>query len=97
MYEERILQFYESCSLDTIKNALAVYKEWGLIATETRFDDYAKADVKFVNLKASENDLKEAADNNQKFLKASIATTKELPIDIARRNVLGDYSFMSKL
>lgn len=97
MYDERILQFYESCSLDTIKNALCVYREWGIIETETRFDDYAKADVRFVNLRAEENDLKETADNIQKFLKTSIATTKELPIDIARRNVLGDYPFMSKL
>jgi hypothetical protein len=26
MYEERIIEFYEACSIDTIKNAVSIFK-----------------------------------------------------------------------
>ena len=31
LYEERMLEHYESCSQDTIKNAIGIAKQWDLI------------------------------------------------------------------
>jgi len=34
MYEERVMEHYESCSQETIRNAVNIYKGMGLISVE---------------------------------------------------------------
>jgi len=96
MYEERVLQFYEACSVDTIRNALNVFKERELIGTEMRVDENTKVETEFVSLKISEVQLKEIVDNIQKFLKNSVANRMETPVDIAR-SIWVDHPLVSKL
>jgi len=97
MYEERVIQFYESCSIDTIRNALMTFKECRIISCEEKFNDETKQLVEVLNLACSEAQLKELVDNIHKYMKNSLASTMELPINMAKRTVLIDYPFMSKL
>jgi len=96
MYEERILQFYEACSVDTIRNALNVFKERGLIGTETKVDENTKVETQYVSLKISEVQLKEIVENIQKFLKNSVTNAMETPVDIAR-SIWVDHPLAAKL
>jgi len=97
MFEERTLEFYEACAIDTIRNALTGFKELGLIKSQVKYDESTQEDVEFIVLQASEDLLKETTYAIQNFMKNSLANTVDLPISIARKSILVDFPFMSKL
>jgi len=72
-------------------------KEWGLIDTEVKYDEYTKQDVKYIISKATEDQLKEVVDNIQKFMRNSQINKMDAPIDIARSIRAADNSFIPKL
>lgn len=68
-----------------------------MISTSVKYDETLKGEVEMITIKVSEAQLKEIVDNTQKFMKNSLANTMEMPVDIARKSVLVDFPFMSKL
>lgn len=62
-----------------------------------RLNEEIKKEVEVINLKTSETHLKEIIDNTHKFMKGSLANTMDVPVEIAKRSVLIDFPFMSKL
>lgn len=98
MFEERTLEFYEACAVDTIRNALHCFKEnFNLISGQVRFDQVDQDDVEFIKLNATEEALKENIFSIQNFMKTSLASTMDLPISIGRKSILVDFPFMSRL
>jgi hypothetical protein len=68
-----------------------------VIKSQIKYDEELKEDVEYISLKASEDLLKETVFNIQSYLKNSLANTVDLPISIARKSILVDFPFMSKL
>ncbi len=36
LYEEKVMEHYEGCSMETIRNSLNVYKSWNVIKIEKK-------------------------------------------------------------
>ena len=98
LYEDRMLDHYESCSQDTIKNAIAVFKQWDLIQVLKEKDPHnPKEKVEVVKLIAKEERLRGIEDHLKKFQKYLFAKSMTAPIDVARKSILVDYPFMAKI
>jgi len=97
MYEERLLEHFESCSVDTIKNAFTVFKKWGVVKIESRQVEGKKAPEDHVELSWTEEKLLEFEGHIKKFMKYSYATSVRAPIERARKTILVDFPFMAKL
>ena len=109
MFEERTLEFYEACAVDTIRNALHSFKvniknlflilqeNFNLISGEVKFDQVDQDDVEYVKLIATEEALKENIFSIQNYMKTSLASTMDLPFSVARKSILVDFPFMSRL
>ncbi len=68
-----------------------------MISGQVRFDQVDQDDVEFIKLNATEEALKENIFSIQNFMKTSLASTMDLPISIARKSILVDFPFMSRL
>lgn len=98
LYEERMLEHYESCSQDTIKNALIVFKQWEIInILKENVAPPGKEKAEIVKLLAKEEKLRNIEDHLKKFQKYIFAKTVTTPIDVARKSILVDYPFMAKI
>lgn len=98
LYEERMLEHYESCSQDTIKNALMVFKQWDIInILKDTVAAPGKEKGESVKLLAKEEKLRNIEDHLKKFQKYIFAKTVTTPIDVARKSILVDYPFMAKI
>jgi len=97
IHDERIIEFYEACSLDTIKNAFTVFKDMKVISVTKKISDRTNANEDVVELILSEEKLKAMEEHVKKFLKDSFAKSVNSPIELARKSVLLDYPFMAKM
>lgn len=69
----------------------------GVVDISMRLNEDTKKEVEVINLLSTEAQLKEIIDNTHKFMKGSLANTMDVPVEIAKRSVLIDFPFMSKL
>ena len=97
LFDDRIVEHLESCSLDTLKNAVATYKVMGLIKVDSEIQETGKSLEGIVRTAISENELVVLERRLNKFMKVAYQPTTNNPVDIARRTVFADYPFMSKL
>jgi len=97
MFDERIIEFYESCSLDTLKNALSSFKEVKVISVTKKMFEKTQGNEEILSLLISEDELKEFEAHIKKFLKTSFTTNVGSLVDMARKTMLLDYLNMSKL
>lgn len=101
MYEERVIDHYESCSVDTIKNACKIYQEWNVLTIDSNENAeeplLGQESEPIVKLKMPEEKMKHLEDHISKFQKNAFARSVNSPIDIARKSMLVDYPFMAKL
>ena len=97
LYEERMLEFYESCSQDTIKNALGVFKQWEILNIVKEADPASKEIRDVVRLVAKEERLRNFEDHLKKFQKYIFAKSVTNPMEVARKSILVDYPFMAKI
>ena len=97
LYEERMLEHYESCSQDTIKNALGVFKTWDVVNILKEVVPPGKEKIEVVKLVAKEERLRNIEDHLKKFQKYLFAKSVTTPIDVARKSILVDYPFMAKI
>jgi len=93
MYEEKVISFYESCSQESIKNAIHTLQVMQVLEVEQ------VSGVKLVTLRkefAQEEKLQELADHIGTFRKASLVKTVSAHEEI-RKVLLADYPHSPKL
>ncbi|CAD8153134.1 unnamed protein product [Paramecium octaurelia] len=89
MYGEHIMEHYESCSIETIKNAINTYQTMRCI------DISKKDDSDQVSIVFTDQELLEVEAQVKKYLKNNYSKSISNPIDIARS--LLDYTIIPKL
>ncbi|EAS00429.1 male sterility protein (macronuclear) [Tetrahymena thermophila SB210] len=94
MHDERIIQHHESCSLDTIKNAIQKYKHFKLIRTYTDADKSGAEEN--ILLLVNEEKLNELETHIQKFLKKGFSQSGSVS-DLAKRTLLSEYPILARL
>jgi hypothetical protein len=62
-----------------------------------KYSEEEKEDVEYISLSANEETLKDMVFSVQNYMKNSLASTMDVPISIARKSILVDFPFMSKL
>eukprot|EP01017_Pseudomicrothorax_dubius_P029010 TRINITY_DN3494_c0_g1_i2.p1 TRINITY_DN3494_c0_g1~~TRINITY_DN3494_c0_g1_i2.p1 ORF type:complete len:102 (-),score=23.80 TRINITY_DN3494_c0_g1_i2:106-411(-) len=67
LYEERALDYYEACSLDTIRNAVNLFTDWGVL-TKAQASPENKGERMLV-IAAEEDTLQTHENHVRKFLK----------------------------
>mmetsp|Transcript_5722 Transcript_5722/g.4894 ORF Transcript_5722/g.4894 Transcript_5722/m.4894 type:complete len:166 (+) Transcript_5722:2976-3473(+) len=97
MYDERIVEFYEACSIDTIKNACSAFKRWKILNSSKKSLEKGQKGDEVIELLVPEDALNKLQDHIRKFLKNSFAKSVSSPIEIARKTMLIDYPFMAKM
>ena len=93
MYEEKVISFYESCSQESIKNAIQTLQKMKVLEVKQI------SDVKLVVLLppySQEEKLQELADHIGTFRKASLVKTVSAHEEI-RKALLADYPHVPKL
>ena len=103
MYQERVVSFYESCSLDTINNAILKFKQWGLLVLEERIGREGKQkkmsyhlNDEWVSGEDEEAKLQAMYDELTFFKKKSFVNLPNIRTEI-RKGLLADFPFMAKI
>ena len=97
LYEERMLEFYESCSQDTIKNALGMFKQFEILSIVKETDPNSKEIRDIVRLVAKEERLRNFEDHLKKFQKYIFVKSDTNPMEVARKSILIDHPSMAKI
>jgi hypothetical protein len=84
LYEEKVIENYESCSLETIKNAFEKYKAMNLLS----WTQVHKRQVR-IDIECPVEKIEELESNLKKFLKNVHSSSVTSPMDIAKSTVVG--------
>lgn len=94
MYTERLLNFYETCSQENIKNALNNLTQFGVLKIEySTSDKQVSLSEQYIN---NETSLQELLDHIGKFRKASFVKSINVQDDI-RRALMAEFPTTPKL
>lgn len=93
MYEERMLGFYEACSLENIKNAMKSYVQMGIIRN---FERNGVTVVSLTEKYADEDQVQELVDHVGNFRKATLSGMAT-PKEELRRLLISEFPEMPRL
>ena len=88
------MQYHESCSLDTIKNAVSKFKNLQIISIENQAGKSEGGE--HIKLLVSEEKLNEMESHIQKFLKRGFAQSVSVS-ELAKRTLLSEYPILARL
>jgi len=80
LYEDRSIEFYEACAIDTIRNAINVFKDMNLINIKNVVDEKTKQNTESITLVAKEDKLSELTSTIQTYMKTSLASSLDIPL-----------------
>jgi len=87
LYEERMLECFEACSLYGLKNGFDKLIEWQVLKLESVFNETKKKNESLVVLEISEDKLMEVEAHIKRFMRYSYGTSVRSPIDRARKSL----------
>jgi len=97
LYDDRIVEHLESCSMYTLKNAVSTFKEMGILKLDSEIQETGKSVESVARTAIEETELIALEKKLSQFMKRSYVTQLNNPVDIAKRTVFADYPFMAKL
>jgi hypothetical protein len=90
LYEDRTIQFFESCNQDSIKNAVATFE--GMKVIKLKQNNY-----KIKKLYREEENLKSFVQKINDYRQQTSFTNMSSPNGSMRRSMMANYPFMAKL
>jgi len=101
LYDEKVIKYYEACNIESIKNAIATFKELGVLVQKSVFimlsDSYRSDETLLTGLLEQINDYRCSTNVEEALSSILQADGKVKNSQSLRRSLMIEFPFMAKL